>query len=638
MKTHLKLILILLITLLPYVSHATHMMGGEVSYTCLGGNRFRVQMVLYQDCLSASVAAIDFDNPAYYAIFKYMSSSADTFLLQTHGEVYVKSQSEVPPDFFNECISNFPDVCMMGTVFEFEVTLPPNEYGYEIVYQRCCRNHTISNVVSPGTEGVTYNAFIPGFANNECPNNSPVFTNLPPQIICNNFNFTYDYSVTDIDGDSVVYRLCYSNAAPMDAKPTGDDMEKPPYTSVDYVFGYSFDQPFPSTPAISVDPHTGVFTAHPTLAGRYQVRLCVDEYRDGKLLNTHSRDLQFMITDCSKNVEANTPLFSDEPNVYIINCENYTVNFQNSSTGGFSYIWDFGDGTPEVEAETPSHTYSDTGTYRVKLVVNRGTTCADSIVRIVKIYPVFTADFTFEGKMCPGEEVKLIPSITASGDYPYSILWDLGNGDTTSEMSPTVIYNSPGIYSVSLTARNSLGCNTTVTRDFEVIDFKPYVGNDTIVVLGYFYRLNATGGDTYQWTPSDYLSDANIANPIVDFPDTGYYTFYVDISVGAVCEKRDTINVLVVKEPQILMPNVFSPNGDGLNDVFRPNVIGYPIINSFRIYNRWGEEVFVSYNNKGWDGTYSGKACDAGVYFYRLEVTNVHGERKDVKGDITLVR
>lgn len=616
---------------------ASHMMGGEVSYRCLGGGRFEITFKIYQNCLDGITPVIEEDDPLYYAIYTQSSSP----VLVNHGSIESSSTRLVPPEFSNECISNYPTVCLREQIFTTEVYLGSNaSRGFTIVYQRCCRNFALNNIVEPGLRGVTYYSYIPPYERGACPNTSPTFKNTPPQIICVNNPFTYDFSAIDSDGDSLVYRLSpsYEGGSFSDSRPMGGSITPPPFTAVPYTFGLSYLNPIPGFPPVSINPSTGILTFTPNRVGRFQVNISVDEYREGAFLNSHSLDYQFVIADCSKNVIANTPLFSDEPNTYIINCADYTVQFRNTSTGGFNYQWDFGDGSPISTGFEPIHTYADTGTYVVTLYVNRGSTCSDSIQRLVKIYPLLNADFTFDEGVCPGDSVRFFETVFQNLESTYTLTWIVNGQDTLYGSNPHYFFEE-GTHTVSLQVRTPLGCMEEVTKSLVISPFNPNAGNDTIVVLGYEYNLNASGGSRYQWSPSEYLSNDTIANPSVNFPDTGYYTYVVRITSVTGCVAYDTINILVVKEPSVLMPNAFSPNGDGLNDVFRPKVIGYPFINYLRIYNRWGQEVFVTYNhNIGWNGTFKGKPAETGVYYYIVSVRSLTGEEKIQKGDLTLLR
>lgn len=617
--------------------NASHMIGGEVSYKCLSNDTFLFRIVLYQDCFEGITSIILNDNPAEYAIYE----NRPVPVLILSGNSASVFNRIVPPEFSNDCISNFPAVCLREDVYEFKLKLPPSSYGYTFVYQRCCRNTAIQNVSNPGTIGVTYYTTIPPFNSGECPNNSPQFINPPPQIICSNNPFIYDFSVNEIDGDSLVYKLCtpYIGASLEQDKPVGSQITAPPFTPVNFISPLSYLNPIPAFPPLSIDAETGIMYGVPLSSGRFLVNVCVDEYKNGEIINTHFREVQFIVTNCFKNVVANTPLFSDEPNTYIINCSDYTVQFKNSSSGGFSYEWDFGDGTHPSNAFEPIHTYDDTGTYIITLYVNKGSTCSDSIKRIVKIYPEVIADFTIEGKLCPGEELQFKESIFLSLEEDYTLFWDFGNGYTSTESNPKITYEEGGTYQVLLQVKTPLGCQIDFVKTITIRGFTPNAGNDTIIVLGYDFHLNASGGDYYEWFPKEYLSDGYIANPRVTFPDTGRYTYVVNINTAENCSGMDTINILVVKEASALLPNAFSPNGDGLNDVLKPMIVGYRRVKLFRIYNRYGEVVFVSFDHyDAWDGSVNGKPCETGVYFYELYIEKIDGTETLLKGDITLLR
>lgn len=617
--------------------YASHMIGGDVTYRCLGGNRFEITITLYQDCLSGIGQAIDADSPAYYGIFK----GGGDYGLVASGTAYYSTTNIVPPEFSNDCITNFPNTCMSKETFVFQRELADRPEGYIIVYQRCCRNATISNLLSPGTTGVTYYARIPGFTDGQCPNNSAVFNNFPPQIICANNPLSYDFSATDSDGDSLSYRLCSAlpgGTATTD-KPQGFQMDSPPYPSVSYFPPFSAANPMFGFPPIQVDLLTGMLTVTPTTMGRFVVTVCVDEWRDGAIINTLSRDVQFVVTNCSKAVVANIPQLSEDFNTYVVQCDGLDVGFVNQSSGGMTYLWDFGvEGATSTEFE-PTFTYPDTGTYTVKLVVNPGTTCSDSISRFVKVYPFFNTDFRQEGLLCPQDTISFTDLSTATYEPINRWQWSFGDGDSSTEQNPIHIYETGGEYDVTLISKSIKGCVDTSRQRVNITRFNPFAGNDTIIVLGYPYRLSASGGDMYSWMPTDYLDNPTIPNPNVTFPDTGRYTYMVDIATETGCEGIDTINIWVVKDGGILVPSAFSPNGDGLNDVFKPIVIGFPRMEYFRVFNRWGQMVFATSNvNDGWDGTFNGKTADISTYFWDISVTGIDGQKVQKKGDVTLIR
>src|SRR5690606_709626 len=125
--------------------------------------------------------------------------------------------------------------------------------------------------------------------------------------------------------------------------PDGRQMSMP-LNSIAYMPMYSGANPITAFPPLTIDPRTGLMTGTPTVGGRYIVTVCVDEWRNGIIINTFSRDVQFTITNCSKAVYADMPYWRDQKNIYTIQCESKTVKFRNTSYGGFSYLWKFGVG------------------------------------------------------------------------------------------------------------------------------------------------------------------------------------------------------------------------------------------------------------------------------------------------------
>lgn len=634
-----RISIILILITWGFTARASHMIGGDITYRCLGNNRYQITITLFQDCLNGEPEAIAQDDPANYSIYR----NSPIPLLVAYGNVRSASTDIIPTGFSNECITNYPNTCLRRQVFVFEVELPPdNVYGYTIVYQRCCRNAVIQNIINPGNIGVTYSATIPP-SNSDCANNSAVFKNVPPQIICSANPFAYDFSATDIDGDSLSYELCTAyrggSTSQSGIAPSGDEITPPPFSPVPYLPPYSSQMPMSGFPPLQIDPVTGMLTITPNTVGRFVISVCVHEWRNGIIINTLSRDVQFVVTNCSKTVVANIPQFSTQPNTYIVECTGYTVQFVNQSSGGFNYIWDFGDGTPTSTDFEPTHTYADTGVYVVKLVVNDGSTCPDSITRFVKIFPVLSVDFDFDGIHCPKDTISFSDLSTATYRPFASWSWSFGDGDSSTMQNPVHAYAKGGDYAVQLIATTIKGCVDTITKTVDIDRFEPFAGNDTIIVLGYPYSLHASGGDFYHWSPSNYLSNPNVPDPAVNFPDTGHYTFVVDVASEANCHGSDTINVWVVKDGGILMPNAFTPNGDGVNDVVKPLLIGYTKLNYFRIFNRWGQLVFATENiDEGWDGRYNGQIGDLSTYYWIVSADNISGQEDIKKGDLTLLR
>ena len=187
---------------------------------------------------------------------------------------------------------------------------------------------------------------------------------------------------------------------------------------------------------------------------------------------------------------------------------------------------------------------------------------------------------------------------------------------------------------------DTYGCSDTLTRHVVVHPLPVvYAGPDTTIIYGTPLQLNSNtpGGLYYLWDPVTGLNDANVPNPIATPEVTTVYTLIVvDTNL---CRSSDSVKVTVRTDIPVNIPSAFSPNGDGLNDVFHIANLRFQKLVEFRVFNRWGQEVFSTNDNtKGWDGTSKGTAQEMGVYNYVIRVAWPDGHVETYKGDVTLVR
>lgn len=626
-------------------TRASHIVGGDFTYRFLGDStsggvtykRYKVTLYIYQDCVTGVPDAIQQDNPAYFTVYDlatgFVRNDTNIFFDPTPGS---GGSITVPANFSNDCVKNVPQLCLLRKRFEKTYALRPSTSGYVVVYQRCCRNSSIVNLIDPGDRGATYYCVIPPtFINNH----SAVFKNYPPQIICQNNPLFYDHSATDDDGDSLSYEFC-----PAEEGASGPDIKPkiaspPPFDTVAYFPPFTYDNAMPGFPQIQIDPRTGYITGTPSRIGRYLVTVCCTEWRHGNIINVMKREFQFVVTDCSKVVIADMPQFSTAPNTYIVNCKDRKVHFVNTSQGGFSYQWSFGsNGATSTDFE-PDYEYDDTGTYVVKLIVNPGSTCPDSISRFVKIYPIFHTNFEDSGLYCPGTPIKFTDKTETTVKPITRWNWSFGDGNSSSDQNPVHSFKGGGTYNVVLSAENVKNCIDTTVRRVVVQHFTPYAGDDTIIVKGEYIQFDAKGGTSYRWTPSTNLNDTNISNPIGTYPDTGTFVYRLFVQSNYGCKGYDTMKVWVVPNASFVVPTAFTPNGDGRNDEFRPMAVGYRNMKYFKVFNRWGQEIYFGKSlETGWNGTFNGKPCDLGVYFWEIRYIDRHGEEGFMKGDVTLLR
>ena len=190
--------LFLVISLLCFSkANATHIVGGELNYKNLGNNKYQIRLTVYRDCY---VGVPPFDNPASVGIFNSNNQLISTLLMPFRG------LDTLPPTINDPCTIPPLDFCYEVTTYIDTVTLPPLAGGYQIAYQRCCRNVNILNIVNPQCVGATYYASIPG-PGVVAVNSNPVIKYWPPPFICVNKPWVFDDSAIDYDGDSLVYEL-----------------------------------------------------------------------------------------------------------------------------------------------------------------------------------------------------------------------------------------------------------------------------------------------------------------------------------------------------------------------------------------------------------------------------------------------
>ena len=225
---------------------------------------------------------------------------------------------------------------------------------------------------------------------------------------------------------------------------------------------------------------------------------------------------------------------------------------------------------------------------------------------------------------CEGDSLYLI----ADGEGSFS--WENGEVDdsvsSTFQLNDTLTYvqvsNHCGVYYDTV---NLVAIPTSLLE----------LGSDTTIFAGESVALNALGGGSYYWTPSNYLSCTNCSNPVASPLETTTYFVVVD-TLGCISEDDITVNVEISGD--VYVPNLFSPNNDGINDFL--GIYGFSVQElEFRIYDRWGELVFQSNSMSAtWDGTFKGATLNSAVFVYTLQVTYMDGREQLQHGNITLIR
>lgn len=332
-------------------------------------------------------------------------------------------------------------------------------------------------------------------------------------------------------------------------------------------------------------------------------------------------------------------------------CDSGTIRVLDSTTFNDpiqSYDWNFGDSSAHASSQNPSHFYVDTGLYKVTLIVKTQSGCNDTLSKgPIRVVPVPHFTLQTDSAICLNDRVLYQPVLKIVDSSTVHWLWTFPNGNTSQVQNPPVQqYTQAGLFSLSAVAINGSGCADSVRRSLlvnplPVITMPPPITKlvGVPVTLSPTYSSNVI---KYRWTPSNTLSCSDCPAPVTT---TKFPTKYTVIATDSnSCRAAGSVQVNVIcKGATIFMPNTFSPNGDGNNDVLYLRGVGLDRVKTLRIFNRWGEVVFeqrdfpVNTQSAGWNGMYKGAKAKPDVYIYQVEVFCENGELIKFEGNVTLI-
>ncbi|MEO5999332.1 MAG: PKD domain-containing protein [Chitinophagaceae bacterium] len=330
----------------------------------------------------------------------------------------------------------------------------------------------------------------------------------------------------------------------------------------------------------------------------------------------------------------------DNTNQCLVGNQYVFTNTSINAIGAMQYTWQMGDGN-FLSSRDIAYTYKKAGTYKVKMQVNSSSICADSGMLDIVIYQNAVADFNVSS-VCINLPTKIINNTADTIGSPVNYIWTLGNGQVANgRIPPEQSYAVAGTYSISLsvnTPQCPLPYNTI--RRVMVIE-KPRQAISYPVeyaVINLPLPLEARKiGENVLWSPGIELDTRNSFNPVFKGPAEQLYT--IEIKTNAGCITTDTQQVKIVKQVEVYVPNAFTPNHDGSNDYLHPLLRGIKQVHYFKVYNRWGQLIYVSLTDRpGWDGTYKGVAQASQAFVWVLEGLGVDGVVYTKKGTTVLLR
>ena len=301
--------------------------------------------------------------------------------------------------------------------------------------------------------------------------------------------------------------------------------------------------------------------------------------------------------------------------------------------------WDWGDGTTAT-GQKPLAPYTTPGAQQVGLTVTSAQGCSSALSKQVQVRNTPMVSGSGED-VCLGvttgfQGVNLTPNIPI-GRWQ----WDLGNGDSIAGQNPGYRYADTGYYPARLYAVSADGCQSPVTdAPVRVTAVFARAGADTIVAAGQPLQLQAQWIDPriqYTWEPAAGLNNPFIPDPVAVLRKDQTYRLVLTSPEG--CRDEDTVKIKVYEGPEFYVPNAFTPNNDGRNDVFRVIAAGVPKLDFFCVWNRWGQEVYRSADLPGgWDGSWQGQPAPAATYVWMVQGVDYTGRRFSRQGTVTLIR
>jgi len=600
-------------------ARATHIVGGELDLQHQTGSTYTLTLTLYFDAINGNAAALD------------QSLVAGIFDKATNRQL----QSVTLPLTSNTFVSYTNPACAVGSLstrkllYVKDITLDAATYasaqGYYVAVERCCRNLAISNIVNPGGAAQTFYLEFPGVVRN-----GVAFLDSTPRIFpalgdyaCLGNLFYYDFGGQDPDGDSLAYDMVTPLNGHATAASPAPLPAAAPYTTVTWTTGLGTTNQIPGAPALGIDAHTGRLTVRPSRLGLFVFGVRCAEYRKGVKIGETRRDFQLYVLSCPQN---NSPVVTVQANGRAYRPGRDTVRIVPGGPRCLTLRYTDPDANSVLTltaapvnfsdaATAPSFTTTTSGTVRAGGQPDTLTAtlcfpvCADTKGKVY-LLDVLVAD---NGCALPKRDTVRVAFVATPPPSTIPVL--------TSSFPPEVA-------STTTTVRVALG--------------QPYVatllGTDaapnalTLTATGVGFDLAAVGMSfaaqngtarataTFNWLPGCGLATAG---------DSGLVVRFALVQGSPVCtpHTRTRLVRFVVPRPSDSLafrpPNVITPNGDGLNEVFTldqalPADFCASQFAGVSIFSRWGRLMYQSATRSfSWPGEGVG-----GLYYYLVTFTD----------------
>lgn len=317
-------------------------------------------------------------------------------------------------------------------------------------------------------------------------------------------------------------------------------------------------------------------------------------------------------------------------------------------TGPYTVVWNPG----ALAGNNPSVTPATTTTYTATVTDANG--CSTTATQTITVSPIpvsgFVADVT---SGCSPLCVNFSDlSTIAPPDVIGSWSWNFGDGGTATTQNPNYCYNLPGVYTVSLTVTSNNGCSNSFTiASYITVNPSPTASYSftpvapTVLEPGIWFTDQSIAATQWLWEFGDPLSSTSaLQNPSFVYPDSGCYPVTLTVTNAGGCTDDTTGFVCIAPDWTIYVPNCFTPNGDGINEGFRPEGMGVDPENyEFWIFDRWGNLIYYTDNWYNlWDGKVQGGSSNSlaqiDTYVWKIKCKDILGARHTYIGKVSLIR
>ena len=505
--------------MLPFTANATHIVGGEIGYRCLGGNQYEITLRVFRDCFNADPTAF-FDDPGIIGVYASNGLRLSNISLRPIGNDTLRKD-------LDSCYTSFINsVCVHTTVYRSVITLNPRVGGYHFVYQRCCRNTTISNIVNPTEAGATYDILLTEAAMQKC-NSSPVVNSWPPVYVCANQELNVNSAATDVNNDSIAYKLCAPLVGGTLQRPQPIPPTAPPFQPIIWLGPtYSLSNVLGGNNPLTIDVNTGIMKGVPPVLGQFVVAVCFEEYdRSTKnLLSVVRRDFQYNVVNC----EVPQATFEAPEAV----CVSSNLTLKQGTKGAKSVEWYIGEPGAEkliAKGDSVNLTFTSVGKNRITLYYEKGTACQSTFSAVIDAVAIDVISTPLAGQksvVCRGSNFEVNiqnKQVNRSLTYDWQTNGNLVSGQGSS--LATFKMDSPSLITLNLS--NALGCKSTLIFPVDIhssIQSNLNTGVQLCRDVATVTNENFNKDLSYSWLPKNGLSNPNIGNPVITLNSSQIYS------------------------------------------------------------------------------------------------------------------